>query len=98
MSDLLSDRYLSCREGLTVRQIKAHVATWPDETANGDPTRAHMVLVDPTAEDDGVIYVPIGEITEVHINGEMGHMMVMPTQSVGKIIHGEPDYHENPGT
>ena len=96
MSDLLSPRYLSCREGLTVRQIKAHIKDWPDETSEGFPTRVVMVLIDPTKEDNGIVYVPMGEISELHINGEDGHMIVLPTRAVGKILHGNSD-HPNTG-
>lgn len=90
MSDLLSDRYLSCPEGLTVRQIKEHIAQWPDETPDGQPARALMVLCD-QIHDGRYLYVPIGEITEVHLNGTSHHMMVLPQQAVGKLLHGTHD-------
>ena len=93
MSDLLSDRYLANPEGLTVRQLKAHIATWPDETPEGKPTLAMMVLV---SDDSGVAYVPIGEVTEVHSNETKGHMIVLPQRAVGKLLYGAT-HHSNAG-
>lgn len=90
MSDLLSDRYLSCSEGLTVRQIKQHIASWPDETPEGVPTRALMIVMSDAA-DGTYMYVPIGEVTEVTMNGSHHHLMVLPQNSVGKLIYGVQD-------
>ena len=87
MSDLLSRRYLSNPEGLTVRQLKAHIADWPDETPDGVPTRALMVLVDQSDAGE-YLYVPVGEATEVHVNGETDHLILMPQKLVGKLLHG----------
>lgn len=95
MSDLLSDRFLSNPEGLTVRQIKAHIAGWPDETPEGEPTRAMMILASDTAE-NGYLYVPVGEITEVSVEGESCHLMVLPQRSVGKLLHGA--HHDDRGS
>lgn len=84
---LLSPRFLSNPEGLTVRQIKAHIANWPDETPDGEPTRALMVLMDDNSE-EGFYYVPVGELSEVHVQGEPSHLMVLPQAAVGKMLYG----------
>lgn len=87
MSDLLSDRYLSCREGLTIRQIKDHIAEWPDEDQFGEPARVLMSLTKP--EDGEVMWVPVGEITEVRLNGSLHHLMILPCKTVAEMLQAE---------
>ena len=85
MSDLLSDRYLSCREGLTVRQIKEHLADWPEEDQFGEPSRVLMALIKP--ESGRTLYVPVGEVTEVSMNGSVPHLMILPNNAVSEMLH-----------
>ena len=84
MSDLISDRYLSCREGLTVRQIKEHLADWPEEDQFGEPSRVLMSLMRPDGSQ--TLYVPVGEVTEVTLNGSTPHLMVLPVHAVTEML------------
>ena len=90
MSDLISDRYLSCREGLTVRQIKEHLADWPEEDQFGEPSRVLMALMKP--ENGRTMYVPVGEVTEVSMNGSVPHLMFLPSHAVTEMLHVGTDH------
>lgn len=49
------------------------------------------MIVMSDAADGTYMYVPIGEVTEVTMNGSHHHLMVLPQNSVGKLIYGVQD-------